>query len=195
MKFELPPLPYEFDALEPYISRRTLEFHYEKHHRDYLQNLKEEIDGTPKADKTLEQLIGASQGSIFNNAAQVWNHTFYWNSLKPQGGAEPPADLADGIKRDFGSYAEFRKLFTEAATTQFGSGWAWLVLASGKLSIVTTPDAYNPLTEDQKPLFAVDVWEHAYYLDYQNERRKYVESCLDHLVNWEFATKNLRRPV
>ncbi len=191
MKFELPQLPYKFDALEPYISRRTLEIHYEKHHKDYLQQLKDEIEGTSKADQSLEQLICTSQGSVFNNAAQVWNHTFYWNSMKPRGGDEPSGDLADGIKRDFGSLAKFKKSFTEAAKSQFGSGWAWLVLANGKLSIETTPDAQNPLAGDHKPLVALDVWEHAYYLDYQNERKKYIESCLDHLINWDFAAKNL----
>jgi Fe-Mn family superoxide dismutase len=191
MKFELPPLPYEKSALEPYISARTLEFHYEKHHRGYLSKLEKTIGHTPDAEKSLVQIIQESQGKIFNLAAQVWNHTFYWDCMKPNGGGEPRGDLAAAIKRDFGDYATFAQQFSAAANGEFGSGWGWLVVAkNGKLDVVNSSDAENPLQSDQKPILTVDVWEHAYYLDYQNERERYVSAFVDHLINWDFAERN-----
>lgn len=196
MAFTLPPLPYARDALDPYISANTLDFHYGKHHKTYVDNLNKLVDGTPHADQSLEDVIHASAGTnpgVFNNAAQVWNHTFYWNSMKPQGGGAPTGPIADKINADFGSYDDFKTAFTQAGATQFGSGWAWLVLAGGKLEIRKTPNAELPLTEaGVTPLLTMDVWEHAYYLDYQNARPKYMNTWLDNLVNWDFANENLQ---
>jgi len=191
MKFELPPLPYDKSALEPHISARTLEFHYEKHHRGYLTKLEKEIGDTPQAEKSLVQIIKESQGKVFNLAAQVWNHTFYWDCMKKNGGGEPSGDLATAIKRDFGDYTKFAKKFEAAANGEFGSGWGWLVLSkNGKLSVINSSDAENPLQSSQIPILTVDVWEHAYYLDYQNERDRYVSAFVAHLINWDFAEKN-----
>jgi superoxide dismutase, Fe-Mn family len=192
MKFELDPLPYAKNALAPHLTEETLSFHYDKHHTAYMNNLKKLLEGKPEADKSLEEIVKTSSGGIFNNAAQVWNHTFYWNSMKPNGGGEPTGALADAIKRDFGSYAEFRAAFHTAALGQFGSGWAWLVVDSGKLKIVTTGNAETPMSKGLKCLMTADVWEHAYYIDYRNLRAKYLDTFLDKLVNWDFAAANFK---
>jgi Fe-Mn family superoxide dismutase len=191
MAIELPPLPYAKDGLAPHISANTLDFHYGKHHQAYVNNTNKMIDGTPHADKSLEDIIKAADGGLFNNAAQVWNHTFYWNSMKPGGGGQPEGALLDAINRDFGSVDNFKQKFKEAATTQFGSGWAWLVEDGGKLAVTKTANADLPLKHGKKALLTCDVWEHAYYLDYQNVRPNYVQAYLDHLVNWDFAAANL----
>ena len=195
MPFTLPALPYARDALGPHISEETLNYHYGRHHQAYVDNLNKLVDGTDLADAGLEEVIRASAGSkpgVFNNAAQVWNHTFYWHSMKPGGGGEPTGAVADGIKDSFGDYKSFRKAFSEAGATQFGSGWAWLVSKGGKLEVRKTANAETPLTEDGvTPLLTMDVWEHAYYLDFQNARPKYIETFLDNLVNWDFANQNL----
>jgi len=191
MAFELPPLPYADDALEPHISAETLAYHYGKHHRAYVDNLNKLTAGTEWADKTLEDIIREADGAIFNNGAQVWNHSFYWKCLSPAGGGEPTGEVATRIISFFGSIADFRANFTAAAASQFGSGWAWLVSApSGQMSIATTSNAGNPLRDDQKPLLTCDVWEHAYYIDYRNARPKYLEHFWD-LVNWDFVANNL----
>jgi len=190
MKFELEKLPYAKNALAPHITEETLNFHYDKHHTAYMNNLKNLCEGKPEQDKTLEEIVKSSSGGMFNNAAQVWNHTFYWNSMKPQGGGEPTGKLADAIRKDFGSYADFKKAFQDAAVKQFGSGWAWLVKDGGKLSIVTTGNADTPMKDGKTCLLTCDVWEHAYYIDYRNLRAKYVETFLTSLVNWDFASKN-----
>lgn len=191
MTFELPALNYAKDALSPHISAETLEYHYGKHHQTYITNLNNLIEGTEFASASLEDIIMKSSGGIFNNAAQVWNHTFYWHSLSPNGGSEPTGALAEAIKENFGSFAEFKEQFTKAAVTTFGSGWAWLVKnQQGKLEIVSTSNAANPMTEGKKPLLTCDVWEHAYYIDYRNARPKYLEAFWN-LVNWEFAASNL----
>jgi Fe-Mn family superoxide dismutase len=192
--FTLPELPYAKDALAPHLTPETLDFHHGKHHNAYVVNLNKLLDGKPEADKSLEEIILTSEGGVFNNAAQIWNHTFYWNSMKPQGGGKPTGDLAAAIDRDFGSYDNFRKAFTEAATTQFGSGWAWLVQgADGKLAVTKTGNADLPMKHGQKALLTIDVWEHAYYIDFRNLRPKYIETFLDHLVNWDFAAANLAK--
>lgn len=191
MAIELPPLPWAQDALAPHISKETIEYHYGKHHQAYVTKTNELIANTSNAGKSLEELVKSSQGPLFNNAAQVWNHTFYWNSLKPKGGGQPTGAIANAIKESFGGYDAFRKEFTEAAITQFGSGWAWLVKDGGKLKIVKTPNAETPLTTAAKPLVTVDVWEHAYYIDYRNARPKYLDTFLDQLINWDFANANL----
>jgi Fe-Mn family superoxide dismutase len=193
MAFELPNLPYAMDALKPHISAETLEFHHGKHHAAYVNNLNNLIKGTPNEGKSLEDIIrSAPAGGLFNNAAQHFNHSFYWKSLAPNAGGEPRGPVADAIKKAFGSFEEFKKKFTEAATTHFGSGWAWLVRkADGSLAIETTHDAGTPLTTGGKPILTCDVWEHAYYIDYRNARPKYVEAFW-HLVNWEFANENLK---
>jgi Fe-Mn family superoxide dismutase len=191
MKHELPPLPYAMDALEPYISRETLEYHYGKHHKAYVDNLNNLIAGTEFENLSLEEILLKAQGPIFNNAAQVWNHTFYWNCMmKPHGGGEPDGKLADAIRRDFGSFEAFKEAFSKAAVSLFGSGWAWLVKSGDKLEIVQTSNAGNPMTSGQKPLLTCDVWEHAYYIDYRNARAKYVENFWN-LVNWDFVAHNL----
>ncbi len=192
----LPPLPWADNALDPYISANTIGYHYGKHHKAYVDNLNKLITGTELADLPLEKIVTATAGkadkqAIFNNAAQTWNHTFYWKSLKPKGGGAPPKPLAARIDAAFGGYDGFKKAFTEAALTQFGSGWAWLAAKDGTLEIVKTPNAENPLAKGMKPLLTVDVWEHAYYLDYQNKRGDYVTAVLDHLINWDFAAANL----
>ena len=191
MKFELPPLPYAQDALAPHISGNTLSFHYGKHHQAYMDKLKAAIEGKPEADQSLDELVLSASGGVFNNAAQVWNHSFYWNSMKPQGGGDPSGELLSAIERDFGSVSDFKQQFSQAAATHFGSGWAWLVSANGKLEIVDTHDADNPLRHGKTPLLTIDVWEHAYYLDYQNARPNYIKAYVEHLVNWDFAAENL----
>jgi len=192
----LPALPYAESALDPVISANTLSFHYGKHHKGYVDTLNKLVAGTELAGMSLEQLINETAGqadkvAIFNNAAQTWNHTFYWRSLRPKGGGEPPAELMDLIKSAFGNVDACKKELATAATTQFGSGWAWLVLEGDKLKVVKTANAETPLTKGAKPLLTIDVWEHAYYLDFQNRRADYVNAVLDKLVNWDFAADNL----
>lgn len=194
--FVLPPLPYADNALEPVISAHTLSFHYGKHHQGYVNNLNKLIAGTPFAGQTLEQIVQATAGQadkagIFNNAAQVWNHLFYWHSLSPKGGGEPPAELKQKLEASFGSVDAFRQEFAAAAGAQFGSGWAWLVQDGDKLAILKTANADSPLTHGSRPLLTIDVWEHAYYLDYQNRRPDYVKTVIEKLINWEFAVANL----
>ena len=188
---ELPKLPYEMNALEPHISQKTLEFHYGKHHNGYVNNLNKLIAGTPFESKSLEEIVKTAQGGMFNNAAQVWNHTFYWNCMTPNPKKTvPTGKLMDAIVRDFGSFDAFKEKFINACVTLFGSGWAWLVAdKEGKLSIVQTSNAQTPLTEGLKPLLVCDVWEHAYYLDYQNLRANYVNEFWS-IINWEFVELN-----
>lgn len=194
MKFELPPLPYAKDALEPHLSAETVELHYEKHHKGYLEKLRKSIEGKPEAQRSLEDLIRDARGDLFNNAAQVWNHTFYWMSLRPGGGGKPGEPLLGAIESSFGSLDRFREQFAEAANGEFGSGWAWLVQdPAGRLSVRSSSDAENPLQRNLTPLLTLDVWEHAYYVDYRNERARYVEAFLDHLLNWDFVAANLAR--
>ena len=193
MPFELPKLPYALDALAPTLSKETLEYHYGKHHNAYVTNLNKLLEGKPEANKPLEEIIHSSEGGVFNNAAQVWNHTFYWHCLKPGGGENPTGDLAQAIARDFGSLDKFKEEFTNAAVTQFGSGWAWLVLDAGIMKVTRTSNADLPLKHGQVALLTVDVWEHAYYIDYRNLRAKYIEEVLKNLTNWEFVAENLRR--
>ncbi len=185
MSIELPPLPYDLGALAPHISAETLEFHYGKHHAAYVSNLNGMLEGTDLATADLETVVRAASGGMFNNAAQIWNHTFYWNSMSPSGGGEPSGEVADAIGQAFGSYDEFRSQFTTAAMTQFGSGWAWLVDDGSGLSIMQTANADLPLVHSAKALLTIDVWEHAYYIDYRNRRPDYVNTFMDHLVNWE----------
>jgi Fe-Mn family superoxide dismutase len=192
----LPPLPFDQGALAPVISANTLSFHYGKHHKTYVDTLNKLIAGTEFADMPLENIIRATSeqsghADIFNNAAQAWNHTFYWMSLKPKGGGEPPAQLKRMMEASFGGVEQCKKELSQAAVSQFGSGWAWLVQDGDKLKILKTPDAKNPLTEGVKPLLTVDVWEHAYYLDYQNRRVDHVNALIDKLANWDFAAENL----
>jgi Fe-Mn family superoxide dismutase len=192
----LPPLPYADDALAPVISANTIGFHYGRHHRGYVDNLNKLIAGTELADLPLEKIVAATAGktdrtAIFNNAAQTWNHTFYWQSLKPGGGGEPPAALKQRIEAAFGSVDACRKELAAASVGQFGSGWAWLVADRGTLKVLKTANADTPLTAGLTPLVNIDVWEHAYYLDYQNRRADYVSAVIDKLLNWEFAAKNL----
>jgi Fe-Mn family superoxide dismutase len=190
MAFELPALPYAKDALAPHISAETLEFHHGKHHQTYVTNLNNLVPGTEFEGLSLEEIIKKSSGGIFNNAAQIWNHTFYWNSLAPNAGGEPTGALADAINSTFGSFAQFKEEFTKTAVTTFGSGWAWLVKnADGSLALVSTSNAGTPLTTGQTPLLTCDVWEHAYYIDFRNARPAYLEAFWA-LVNWEFAAKN-----
>lgn len=191
MTFSLPPLPYEKNALAPHISEETLEYHYGKHHQTYVTNLNNLTAGTELESKSLEDLIRTQKGGIFNNAAQVWNHTFYWNSLSPHSGGTPKGKIAEAIDKSFGSFESFKEQFTKAAIGQFGSGWAWLVKdSSGNLAIEATSNAECPIQTGKTPILTCDVWEHAYYIDYRNARAKYVEAWWI-LVNWEFATKNL----
>lgn len=190
MAFVLPPLPYEMNALEPQISRETIEYHYGKHHQAYVTNLNNLIAGTDLEKQSLEEIIKTSSGPIFNNAAQVWNHTFYWNCLNPQGGGEPTGKLLAAINKDFGDFKTFKETFTKTAISTFGSGWAWLVKTpEGKLEIISTSNAQTPLTMNKIALLTCDVWEHAYYIDYRNLRPKYVEAFWD-LVNWDFVNVN-----
>jgi len=187
----LPALPYSMDALAPTVSKETLEYHYGKHHQAYVTNLNKLIVGTEFESMSLEDIILKSSGGIFNNAAQVFNHTFYWNCLSPNGGQEPQGKLAEAIKASFGSFADFKEKFTQTAVGTFGSGWAWLVKdQNGKLEIVSTSNAGNPITTGKKPLLTCDVWEHAYYIDYRNARPTYVEKFWN-LVNWDFVAENL----
>lgn len=191
MSFELPALPYEKNALEPHISAETLEYHYGKHHNAYVVNLNNLLKGSKFEGLSLEAIIKASDGGIFNNAAQVWNHSFYWHCLSPQGGGEPQGNLATTINQAFGSFAAFREQFSDAAVKNFGAGWTWLVKKpDGSLAIVNTSNAATPLTGEDKPLLTVDVWEHAYYIDYRNARPAYLENFWA-LVNWAFVEKNL----
>lgn len=199
MAFELPALPYGKDALEPHMSANTFDFHHGKHHNTYVVNLNKLIEGGPHANASLEEIIKATAGDaakagMFNNAAQVWNHTFFWNSMKPKGGGAPTGDLAKKIDEAFGSLDGFKDKFKDAGATQFGSGWAWLVVgADGKLEVVKTPNAENPMTQGKTPLLTCDVWEHAYYLDYQNRRPDFLAAFLESLVNWDFAAANLAK--
>jgi Fe-Mn family superoxide dismutase len=191
MEHKLPELPYAMDALAPHISKETLEYHYGKHHKTYVDNLNKLIPGTEFEKLSLEEIIKKSSGGIFNNAAQIWNHSFYWNCLSPKGG-EPSGALADAIKKSFGSSDEFKQKFSQTAITTFGSGWAWLVKnAAGDLEIISTSNAGCPLTEGKTPLLTCDVWEHAYYIDYRNARPKYVETFWK-IVNWDFVAQNFK---
>lgn len=196
MAFELPPLPYAKNALEPHMSAKTLEFHYGKHHQAYVTTLNKLLKDSPLAKGSLESVIEAtakdeSKATIFNNAAQVWNHTFFWNCMKPNGGSQPSGTVAQRLEQRFGAFGTFQEKFKEAATTEFGSGWAWLVLDGDQLKITKTANAMTPLAQGQTALLACDVWEHAYYLDYQNRRPDFVQAFLDKLVNWEFVASNL----
>lgn len=192
MAFELPALPYAMDALSPHISKETLEYHYGKHHRAYVNNLNNLVPGTEFENMSLEDVMKKSSGGIFNNAAQIWNHTFYWHSLSPQGGGEPAGELGMAIKQYFGSFENFKTAFSKAATTLFGSGWAWLVKNNaGALEIVQTSNAGNPMLDGKKPLLTCDVWEHAYYIDTRNDRAAYVNHFWN-LVNWKFAADNFK---
>jgi Fe-Mn family superoxide dismutase len=195
MPYELPELPYAYTALEPCISKSTLEFHHDKHHAAYVKNFNDLVAGTDLADKSIEEVIKAVAGDaakagIFNNAAQAWNHSFYWNCMKPNGGGQPSGALADKIAADFGSFENFVEEFKKAGATQFGSGWAWLVLDNGTLKVTKTLNAENPMTAGQVPLLTMDVWEHAYYLDYQNRRPDYMGDFVNKLINWDFVAAN-----
>ena len=191
MQHQLPPLPYALEALQPHISKETLEFHYGKHHQTYVTNLNNLIKGTELENASLEEIVKKSSGGVFNNAAQVWNHTFYWNCLSPKGGGEPTGKLADAIKKSFGGFAQFKEDFSKTAVGTFGSGWGWLVQrADGGLGLASTSNAATPVTGSDRPLLTCDVWEHAYYIDYRNARPKYVEAFWN-LVNWEFAASQM----
>ena len=195
MALELPQLPYAIDALAPHISQETLEYHHGKHHQAYVTNGNKLISGTEYDEMSQEDIIKATannpeKAGIFNNVAQVWNHTFYWNSMSPNGGGRPSGALANKIEDDFGSYENFKEEFASAGATQFGSGWAWLVLKDGKLKVTKTANAGTPIVKGQTPLLTMDVWEHAYYVDFRNARPKYIETFLESLVNWEFAQSN-----
>lgn len=191
MEHKLPELPYAKDALEPVISKETIEFHYGKHHQTYVNNLNKLIAGTEFEELNLEEIIKKSSAGIFNNAAQVFNHTFYWNCLRPNGGGEPSGELAEAINKTFGSFAEFKEKFSQTAITTFGSGWAWLVKnPDASLSIVSTSNAATPISEGKTPLLTCDVWEHAYYIDYRNARPTYLEKFWD-IVNWDYVASNL----
>ncbi|GAA6146143.1 MAG: superoxide dismutase [Fe] [Thalassolituus sp.] len=193
MAFELPALPYEKNALEPHISSETLDFHYGKHHNTYVQKLNGLVEGTDLEGKSLEDIIKTSSGGVFNNAAQIWNHTFYWNSLSPNGGGEPTGAVADAINAAFGSFEDFKAKFNDMAVNNFGSSWTWLVKkADGTLDIVNTSNAATPITEDLTPLITVDLWEHAYYIDYRNVRPDYLKGFWA-LVNWDFANENFAK--
>ncbi|HVH80268.1 MAG TPA: superoxide dismutase, partial [Stellaceae bacterium] len=195
MAFELPPLPYALDALEPHLSAKTLELHHGAHHKAYVETLNKLVEGTPEAELSLEELIFATHRDdtktpIFNNAAQAWNHAFFWPCMAENGGGKPEGDLKKAIDRDLGGFGEFAAAFKDAATTQFGSGWAWLVLDADKLKVIKTANAINPIAGGQFALLTCDVWEHAYYLDYQNRRAEFVDAFLKHLVNWDFVAAN-----
>ena len=192
MAFELPALPYAIDALASRgVSQETLEYHHGKHHAAYVANLNKAIEGTPDDAKSLEEIILGSEGPKFNNAAQIWNHTFFWSSMSPTGGGAPSGEVAERIDRDFGSLDGFKSAFADAAATQFGSGWAWLVEDGGKLSVVKTPNAELPMTTGQKAIVTLDVWEHAYYIDFRNARPNHIANFLDNLINWDFVAANL----
>lgn len=198
--FVLPELPYDKKSLEPYISENTINFHYGKHHQAYVNNLNALIENTDMVNKNLETIIKETFGKpesagIFNNAAQVWNHTFYWHSMKTNGGGEPSGKIKDLIIESFGSLESLKEEFSKAAATQFGSGWAWIVYDGGKLKVMKTPNGENPIAQGLYPILTIDVWEHAYYLDYQNARPKYIETFFDHLINWDFAQRSLDRAM
>lgn len=196
MAFELPPLPYADNALEPHYSANTFSFHHKKHHNAYVTKANELVAGTDLDKASVEEAIAeahkAGNQGLFNQVAQIWNHTFFWNSMKPNGGGEPTGDLAAAINRDFGSYDAFKEAFTKAAATRFGSGWAWLVKDGDKLAVTSTANAGNPMTEGKTPILTLDVWEHAYYVDYRNARPKFIEAFLNNLVNWDFAASNFK---
>jgi Fe-Mn family superoxide dismutase len=192
MQFEVPPLPYGKDALEPVMGSETLEFHYEKHHKGYMTKLKAAIEGKPEAEKSLEDVIKSSSGGVFNNAAQVYNHTFFWDGMKPGGGGAPPSGDAADLIAGLGGWDKFRSDWIAQGAGRFGSGYVWLVLSEGKGKIVTTPNAETPLTTSDKPLLTTDVWEHAYYLDHRNNRNAFLEAFCDKLINWDFVAKNLK---
>jgi len=190
MAFELPPLPYPKDALAPHMSEQTLNFHHGKHHQAYVTNLNKLIEGTEKENQSLEEIILAAEpGGLFNNSAQVWNHTFFWNCMSPGGGGDPDGELKTAIEQSFGSVDKFKQEFADKAKTLFGSGWTWLAQGDNGLEIIQTDDADLPLKHGKKALLTIDVWEHAYYLDYQNARPAYVDTWLENLVNWEFAAQ------
>ncbi|QTP60492.1 superoxide dismutase [Fe] [Billgrantia antri] len=190
MVFELPALPYDRNALEPHISAETLDYHYGKHHQAYVTKLNELIEGTDETDKSLEEIIQSSSGSLFNQAAQVWNHTFYWHCLAPNGGGEPSGALAEAIQARFGSFAQFKQAFSDSAVANFGAGWTWLIkTADGGVDIVNTSNADTPIAHGQTPLLTIDVWEHAYYIDYRNARPKYLENIWS-VLNWDFVAQN-----
>jgi Fe-Mn family superoxide dismutase len=199
MAYELPPLPYDYNALEPHISAKTLEFHHDKHHAAYVTTYNKLVSEQGMADKPIEEVIKQAyngeptknQSPLFNNAAQAWNHTFYWNCMKPGGGGTPTGALADKINADLGGFDKFKEDFLAAGQTQFGSGWAWLVLDNGTLKVVKTPDAVDPIAQGLVPLLTMDVWEHAYYIDYQNRRPDYEKAFFDNLVNWDFVAQQL----
>jgi len=198
MSFELPPLDFAFDALEPHVSARTMEFHHDKHHKTYVEKLNKLVEGGPLAKMPLEDVMRKSADdpsarAVFENAAQAWNHAFFWKCMKPKGGGAPGGPLAERLKQAFGGHDKFRTAFLDAATGQFGSGWAWLVQSGDKLEVVSTSNADNPLVRGKIPLLTCDVWEHAYYLDYQNRRADFVKAFIDHLANWEFAGAQLRK--
>ena len=191
MAFELPPLPYAKDALAPHMSAETLEFHHDKHHNAYVTNLNKLVEGTEFENAELTDVIMKSDGGLFNNSAQTWNHTFFWNSMAPNGGGAPSGEVADAINSAFGSYDAFREKFAEAATTQFGSGWAWLVDSGSGLEVMKTSNADLPMKHGAKALLTLDVWEHAYYIDFRNARPNYISTWLDNLVNWDFVAQNM----
>lgn len=198
MAYEQPALPYAKDALAPHISANTLDFHYGKHHASYISKYNGMVEGTEYADKPIEEVIKAVYGDssktgLFNNAAQAWNHSFYWTCMKPGGGGTPTGALADKINSDFGSFDKFKEEFKSAGGTQFGSGWAWLVLDNGTLKVTKTPNAETPLQSGQTPLLTMDVWEHAYYLDYQNKRPDYADAFINNLINWDFVAENFSK--
>ena len=200
MAYQQPPLPYAENALEPFISAKTLSFHYGKHHAAYINNFNNLVSGTPFDSLGLEEVIAqaatdSQKVGMFNNGAQAWNHSFYWNCLTPDGGGEPSGDLAAKIVQDFGSFDTFKNELKNAAATQFGSGWAWLVLEGKTLKVVKTGNAQTPSTSGQTPILTIDVWEHAYYLDYQNRRPDYVAAVIDNLINWTFAAENFRKAL
>jgi len=198
MAFTLPDLPYPKDALEPHITAHTLDFHHGKHHNAYVTNLNNLVKGTDFENQDLESIIkktsgDASKTGMFNNAAQIWNHTFYWHSMKKKGGGQPSGDIAKMINDSFKGFDKFKEEFKNAAATQFGSGWAWLVLEGGALKVIKTSNADTPIAHGQKPLLTIDVWEHAYYLDFQNRRPDYIAAFIDNLLNWDFALQNLKK--
>jgi Fe-Mn family superoxide dismutase len=194
MDFEVAPLPYAKDALAPVMSQETLEFHYEKHHKGYMTNLKGLLEGKPEANKSLIEVIKGSSGGVFNNAAQVYNHTFFWDGMKPGGGGAPTAGaVKDLLDRDFGGFAQFRDAWVKAGLGRFGSGYVWLVIEGGKAKILDTPNAETPLVTPATPLLTADVWEHAYYIDHRNLRKAFLEAFCDKLINWDFVAKNLQQ--
>ncbi len=193
MRFELPALPYSKHALEPHMSRETLEYHYEKHHRGYLTKLQDLIGQKPEAERSLEEIVRKSDGPVFNYAAQVWNHSFFWNCMQPKGGGEPARGLAGLIRDSFGSFTKFKDDFVSAGMGRFGSGYVWLVLDKNRLVCTSTLNAENPLIRYRHPLLTCDLWEHAYYLDYRNKRSEYLDAFLRHLVNWDFVDEQLRQ--